>query len=94
MVAYRLFKAQRLNEVVWQDVTEYFRQVWIQQHDLKKVDAVGDGPSYFVVRRHRLGNALLDVVRRTLDEGILTPTKAGKVLGVKASSVATLVESV
>ncbi|MRT29330.1 ImmA/IrrE family metallo-endopeptidase [Herbaspirillum sp. CAH-3] len=93
MVAYRLFKADRLNEAIWQDVTEHFRQVWLQDRGAKKADTSEGGPSYFVVRRHRLGNALLDVVRRTLDEGILTPTKAGKVLGVKASNVATLVES-
>lgn len=93
MVAYRLFKSQRMHEVEWREVTEYFRQLWLQERGSKKADAADGGPTYFIVRRHRLGNALLNVVRRTLDEGILTPTKAGKVLGIKASNVATLVES-
>jgi hypothetical protein len=45
------------------------------------------GPSYYVVRRHRLGPALLEFARRTLSGGVLTPTKAGKILGVKPRNV-------
>ena len=46
-----------------------------------------------LIRQHRLGDAILDVVQRTLRENILTYTKAGKVLGVKASSVEPLLKS-
>ncbi|MDI2077914.1 hypothetical protein [Bradyrhizobium sp. Mp27] len=45
------------------------------------------GPNYYVVRRHRLGDALVNLTGRMLAERILSPTKAGKVLGVKASNV-------
>lgn len=47
--------------------------------------------SYYVVKRHRLGNALLDLVRRSLIENTITPTKAGHVLGVKPRNVEPLV---
>jgi hypothetical protein len=39
------------------------------------------------VRRHRVGSALLGLVRRSLDDGTITYTKAGRVLGVKPRNV-------
>lgn len=48
------------------------------------------GPSYYVVRRHRLGAALLGVVRRALQGETLTHTRAAKILGVGPASVGPL----
>ena len=45
------------------------------------------GPNYYVLKQNKLGDALIDVVRRTVRESRLTHTKAGKVLGVNPSSV-------
>jgi len=45
------------------------------------------GPSYYVLKQSRLGNSLVDVVRRTVRENRLTHTKAAKVLGVSPTSV-------
>ena len=39
----------------------------------------GGGPDYYVVRRHRLGGALIKFVSRALSDGLITPTKASKV---------------
>ena len=39
------------------------------------------GPNYYIVRRHRLGAALLNFVARNMSEGVLTPTRASKLLG-------------
>ena len=44
-------------------------------------------PIYYSVRRNKLGTHLLDVVRRALDSGSLTTTKAARVLGVKPTQV-------
>ena len=49
------------------------------------------GPSYYVVKRHRLGHALLDLVKNSLGEGFLTYTRAGQVLGVKPRNVDPLI---
>jgi plasmid maintenance system antidote protein VapI len=49
------------------------------------------GPSYYVVRQYRLGDALMDVVRRTIRENRLTHTKAAKILGVKPGTVESLI---
>jgi len=49
------------------------------------------GPSFYLVKRHRLGDALVNLTRRVLADRVLTPSKAGKILGVKPSNVYTLV---
>ena len=48
----------------------------------------GDGaPDYYVVRRHRVGPGLVGLVRRMVMAGVLSTTKAGRVLGVKPTAV-------
>ena len=56
--------------------------------------AAEGGPNYYVVKRHRVGSALLSLVRRALDDGNITYTKASRVLGVKARNVEPLLSPV
>jgi len=89
MVAYKLFRTNVIGENEWRKIADHYRQQWLKSKiklDEPEVGSKG-GPSYYVVRRHRLGDALLDLVRGSLGEGILTPIKAGMVLGVKARNV-------
>jgi hypothetical protein len=86
MVAYKLLRLEMIAEPTWRQLADRFRQEWLASRRREEDDGSG-GPSYYVVKRHRLGNALLDTVRRSLAEGILTPTKAAQVLGVKARNV-------
>lgn len=88
LVGYRLLQRGHISHPTWQQLSRIFRDSWLKERDAK-AKRVG-APSYYTVRRHRLGGALLDLVKRTVDEGILTPTKAGRVLGVKPTNVATL----
>jgi Zn-dependent peptidase ImmA (M78 family) len=90
MVAYKLLRANAISESTWRQIADYLRQEWLASRGRQEQE--GDsgesgGPSYYVVKRHRLGNALLDVIRRSLAEGIITPTKAAQVLGVKPRNV-------
>ncbi|HJV82415.1 XRE family transcriptional regulator [Noviherbaspirillum sp.] len=96
MVAYRLYKAGRITKVTWETLTGRFRELWLQEKtSIKQAAAEAEGgPSYYMVRRHRLGSALVKIVKRTLDEGVLTPTKAGRILGVRPNNVALLVDGV
>lgn len=87
MVAYRLLRAQAITDDVWIGLRNLFRTRWLQAREARRERDREGGPSYYVVRRHRLGSALLKFVARSLNEGTLSPTKAGKVLGVKARSV-------
>jgi Zn-dependent peptidase ImmA (M78 family) len=93
MVAYALFRAGQISHVAWTRLDQAIEDLWQRERAARKSQAKeseSDGPSYYVVRRHRLGRALLDFVNRSLSEGSLTPVKAAKVLGVKPRSVYTL----
>lgn len=89
MVAYRLNRKGWIGSSVYDQLVANFTARWRDQkqktRDANKEDE--GGPSYYVVRQSKLGNALLEVVRRTLRDHTLTHTKAAKVLGVKPSSV-------
>lgn len=94
MVAYKLFRVHGIGEATWQELRDHFRKEW-QEGQLPKSEqgkSAESGPSYYTVRRHRLGKALLRLVRSSVDAGTLTPTKAGKVLGVKPTNVAPLLK--
>lgn len=92
LVAYRLFRADRISEQTWRSLTQTFRAQWLQSRAAQRERARGldGGPNYYIVRRHRLGAALLNFVARNMNEGVLTPTRASKLLGVKPRSVHTL----
>ncbi|NBC32913.1 MAG: ImmA/IrrE family metallo-endopeptidase [Alphaproteobacteria bacterium] len=93
MVAYRFWRTNRISEETYRELAAMYAARW-QQHRQRRREAAREtegGPSYYVVRKHRLGNALLGLVGRSLRANELTHTKAAKVLGVKPSSVEPLV---
>jgi Zn-dependent peptidase ImmA (M78 family) len=89
MMAYRLFQLRVITQRTYDQLSAYFRQQWLDRKERDAVERKGrpGGPSYYVVTRYRLGNALLGVVSRSLGDGLLTHTKAAQVLGVKARNV-------
>lgn len=96
LVAYRLFRADKINERIWRALTDAFRAEWLQTRAAQRERARGmdGGPNFYIVRRHRLGAALLSFVARNMSEGVLTPTRASKLLGVKPRSVHMLLSGV
>lgn len=92
LVAYRLLTAGMIQADTWNLLSQRFRELWVAQKAAdKEVRDGSSGPSYYVVRRHKLGGAIVDLVQRTMREGALTATKAGRVLGVKPANVYNLV---
>lgn len=89
LVAYRLFRAGALDQAAWRNLTEAFKGEWLRNRaaQRERARAQDGGPNYYIIRRHRLGSALLSFVARNMSEGVLTPTRAGKLLGVKPRSV-------
>ena len=88
MVAYKLLRAEIISNAIWRQLADHFRREWIASRvRQKEADSSDGGPSYYVVRRHRLGNTLLDIVKRSLGEGILTHSEASQILGVKPRNV-------
>lgn len=92
MVAYKLLRANIINISRWREIDKNYADEWMaaQERPATK-DKDEGGPSYYIVRRHRLGHAILDLVKNSLAEGFLTPTKAGQVLGVKPRNVEPLI---
>ena len=89
MVAYKLLREGLIDREFWSRLTALFRSQWkaARASERERNREREGGPNYYVVRRHRLGDALVNLTGRMLAERILSPTKAGKVLGVKASNV-------
>lgn len=94
MVAYRLFREDTIGERVWRKLNDEFRSRWLQKRNARreKARARSGGPSYYVLRRNRLGQALLSLTARLVATGAMTTSKAGRVLGVKPKNVGRLVE--
>jgi len=96
MVSYALLKLNIIDEARWNELRRSFRKKWL---DLKaviraKAKKGRGGPSYYQVRQHRVGTALIVFVSRMLASGSLSSTKAGKVLGVKSRNVYALTQRV
>lgn len=96
LIAYNLLRANLIAEPLWYQFKNRFYEDWIEGRAARRESqrASSGGPNYYVVRRHRLGPALLNLVNRSLSEGLITPTKAGRVLGVKPRNVAPLLRDV
>lgn len=99
LVLYRLFRSNFVNEDFWRKLSTKFREEWKEKREVERqerADRRGEnagGPNYYVVVRHKLGNALTSFVRRSMEDGALTPTRAGMVLGVRPINVPALLDS-
>ncbi len=95
MVAYRLLRARRIDRPAFDRLRAVFRGQWRQRrHRVRERARMSDGgPSYYVVRRHRVGPALLRFTRRMLASGAVSTTKAARILGVKPAHVGKMLRS-
>ncbi len=89
LLAYRLYRRGTIDQNCWMELNEHFKQDWQKfraaQKEQNQEKEIKINPN--VVRRHRLGTALLSLVQRMSESGMITPTRAGFVLGVKALKV-------
>jgi len=96
MVAYKLYRMGTINFERWKLLSETFRTMWIARRNERRIRAREQeihGPTYYPVRRHRIGKALLELVGSMMRAGAITTSKAGKVLGVKAKNVQNLLDA-
>jgi Zn-dependent peptidase ImmA (M78 family) len=96
LVAYRSYRAGRFDVRTWNTLHDFFYRRWTDERmgSRERNRERENGPNYYVVRRHRVGPALIDFVRRSLAEGELTTVKAGRVLGVRPKNVQGVIEPV
>ena len=92
MVSYKGYRIGDIEREDFEELSAYFRQHWYQERDNRRERARRreGGPNYYVVRRHRIGNELIELVRRMMDSGALTTSKAARILGVKLGQVQSL----
>jgi Zn-dependent peptidase ImmA (M78 family) len=92
MVTYKLLRVGIITNARWRELNNHYEEEWnLAQAKSTTKDGNDGGPNYYVVKRHRLGHALLDLVKNALAEGFFTHTKAGQVLGVKPRNVDPLI---
>jgi Zn-dependent peptidase ImmA (M78 family) len=89
MVALRLLRNALISEDKWEALSRDFKAQWLQSRDRSRELAKekDGGPTFYVVRRHRLGAGLLSTTKRLLRSGVLTTGKSARVLGVKPTQV-------
>lgn len=87
MAAYNLLKAGRITAGLYREISDRLdkdREQAAAAAKKKRADAQID---YYIVRRHRVGPGLTNLVGRMVSEGVLTSIKAARVLGVKPTAV-------
>jgi Zn-dependent peptidase ImmA (M78 family)/transcriptional regulator with XRE-family HTH domain len=95
MVAYKLYLQGKIDRSSWAQLNTEYRRLWLEARDKKREMRQGKkgGPSYYVLRRHRLGENLISLVHQMVLGGTLTTLKASKVLGVAPKNVQNLIET-
>jgi Zn-dependent peptidase ImmA (M78 family) len=89
MVAYKLYRHGKIAHQTWTEIRQVFHERFLAfkaQQSAKQKESEG-GANYYIVKRHRVGSALLSLMRRALNDGNTTYTKASRVLGVKPRNV-------
>lgn len=88
MVAYNMLRERLIDAALYRRLAARFDE---DRLEFPRKTATG-APDYYVVRRHRVGQGLLNLVDRMVAGGALTTTKAGRVLGVKPTAIARMTE--
>ena len=93
MVASRLLRTGRIDQRMFDCHREEFGSQRRRKRDPRRSKARQSEvqvPNY-MVRRHRIGPALLGLVRRMMGAGALSTTKAARILGVKPRQVGKMI---
>ncbi|HUE79602.1 MAG TPA: XRE family transcriptional regulator [Sphingomicrobium sp.] len=88
MLAYNLWRVGVIPWASFQDLAAVFTA----EREEAEENRVRSQVDYYVVRRHRIGRALIQLVNRMVADGVLSSTSAGRVLGVKPTAVGRMTE--
>lgn len=96
MAAYRLWRNGKTDADTYSEVVRVLGEQWMRQRasEKEKNRDSDSGPNYYIVRRHRLGEALLRFVGLGLRADAVTHTTAAKILGVRPGAVEPLLSGV
>ena len=96
MVAYRLLRIGHIDQRIFDLLSSAFGAHWQRERDRRRAQSRKSegGPNYYVVSRHRVGQAMQDFAQRMMESGALSTTKAARILGVKPTQVGALLRPV
>lgn len=92
MIAFRLYSHELISTALMNSLRARYREQWLANRERRRQrarEATG-GPNFYVVRRQRLGRAMLETAHRLLSAGALTTGKTARILGVKPTQVGAL----
>ena len=92
MVAYRLFRAGRIDQLNFATLRERFYSMWQEARTAAASSAKKSEPSYYVVQRSRLGDSLVSMTKQMLEAEAISTTKAAKVLDVRPINVGEILD--
>lgn len=89
MVAYRAYRAGAIAQSQYYELSQKFREEWLQQRAFQRAQRKNQdgGPSYYVVRQHRLGGGLTSLVRQMMVDGELSTSRAARILDVRPGQI-------
>ena len=89
MISYNLWLDGHIEYEIWDRLRLQFAKQWTAkaEHARERYKQGTGGPDYYKLRRHQLGNALVDLARYAVSARALTPSKAAVVLGVAPRNV-------
>ena len=91
MVTYQASRAGVISWEMCEQLIALYRKQW-RDSRAKSAESGGSGPSFYVFRRHRLGNRIINWVRLMLAADVLSTSGAARILGVKSRQVHTILE--
>ena len=94
MVAYKAYRSSLIDRELFSLLSSNYRQEWRaeREHRRAKAQQQSGGPNYYAIRRHRLGDRMLNFVDRMTAADALSTCKAARILGVKPRQVQPLLE--
>ena len=95
MVAYKAYRSSLISQSTYNRLSATYRQEWRKERERTRTLARGQegGPSYYTVRRHRLGGRIVSLVRLMMELDALSTAKAARILGIKPRQVQPLLDA-
>ena len=95
MVAYKAYRSDLISRETYNQLVGIYRQAWHGERERSRAQAreQESGPSYYRVRRHRLGNRIIGLAERMMAADVLSTSKAAQILGVKPRQVQSLLDA-
>lgn len=94
MVAYKAYRSSLISHETFGQLSNSYREEWRAERERTRAQTREQSgrPDYYAVRRHRLGDRILNLVQRMTVADALSTSKAARILGVKPRQVQPLLD--